>query len=81
MAPSLKEYVVDGRFRFVELNHETMEFTLSNEGMSSYFMGPVIPHKPVTIKCVPKKDENGNYVPASNKEGGTDIKFDISINS
>lgn len=81
MAPSLKEYVVDGRFRFIELNHETMEFTLSNEGMSSYFMGPVMPHKPVTIKCVPKKDENGNYVPASNKEGGTDIKFDISINS
>lgn len=81
MSPSLKEYVVNGRFRFVELNHETMEFTLSNENMSSYFMGPVIPHKPVTIKCVPKKDENGNYVPASNKEGGTDIKFDISINS
>lgn len=81
MSPSLKEYVINGRFRFIDLNPETMEFTLSNEGMSSYFMGPVIPHKPVTIKCVPKKDENGNYVPASNKEGGTDIKFDISINS
>ena len=81
MAPSLKEYVIDGRFRFTELNHETMEFTLSNEGMSSYFMGPVVPHKPVTIKCVPAKDENGKFIPASNKEGGTDIKFNISINS
>lgn len=81
MSPSLKEYVINGRFRFIDLDPETMEFTLSNEGMSSYFMGPVIPHKPVTIKCVPAKDENGNFIPASNKEGGTDIKFNININS
>ena len=70
-----------GRFVFKSLNPETMEFTLTNEGVGPNFMIPLMYARPVTeIVCVPKKDENGNNIPC-NPNGGSDIVYDITVNT
>lgn len=76
---SKKHYNAYGRFRITDINPKTREFTISNEGMSTYFMGPVYPHEPLVINMVPEKDENGNFVSAG-KKGGTDIKYNTIVN-
>ena len=77
---SKKHYNAYGRFRITDINPKTREFTITNEGMSTYFMGPVYPHEPLVINMVPEKDENGNFVSAG-KKGGTDIKYNTIVNN
>ena len=73
-------YTKDGRFKFKWVNTENMEFCLTNEGMSHYFMTQAYPHRTCEILMKPVLDENGNFVPAGNKKGGTDIKYNATAN-
>lgn len=82
MAPEFVKagYNKDGRLKFSYVNKETLEFGLTNEGMSHYFMTQAYPHQILSLTLKPALDEEGKYIPAGNKEGGTDIKFDVFVN-
>ena len=82
MAPEFVKagYNKDGRLKFSYVNKETLEFGLTNEGMSHYFMTQAYPHQTLSLTLKPALDEEGKYIPAGNKEGGTDIKFDVFVN-